>query len=189
MIPAYRSKTGSTFDDVIVRGKPLSWEKGTCCSVPIVYVSMGEIDGIDIVESLWRPPEDFLAWRLKFVRTSYATCIFFFLATCTCMRTRWSLGGRPWSWLRDERRGRPRLWLRLGHLRLRDSDSRGIYLNKIAERVNCYLSSSVPVGRGWEGENQDILKLKKKKSGKLSVLKLKTNNERERELEICKVHA
>ena len=30
---------------------------------------------------------------------------------------------------------------------------RGIYLNRITEKVNGYLSSCVPVGRGWEGEN------------------------------------
>ena len=68
---------------------------------------------------------------------------------------------------------------------------RGIYLNRTTEKVNGYLSSCVPVGRGWEGENQDILssKYKIKKSGKLSVLKLKQTTrerERERELEICK---
>ena len=63
---------------------------------------------------------------------------------------------------------------------------RGISLNRIAEKVNGYLSSCVPVGRGRKPGY-----FKQKKSGKLSVLKLRTNNERERkrELEIGKVHA
>ena len=45
-------------------------------------------------------------------------------------------------------------------LRLRLTLS-GIYLNRIAEKVNGYLSSCVPVGRGWEGEKPGYFKLKK----------------------------
>ena len=63
---------------------------------------------------------------------------------------------------------------------------RGICLNRITEKVNGYLSSCVPVGRGWEGENQDILSSKNINTKIRKVICFRTENkqrERERERE------
>ena len=63
-------------------------------------------------------------------------------------------------------------------LRLR---SRGIYLNRITEKVNGYLSSCVPVGRGREGENQDIFCSKNKIKIRKVICFKAENKQRERE--------